>query len=77
VNETREDLTIFDEATGEQFRLVFPGAPLGDTEWQACLAALERITPPPAFVIASGSLPPGVPPDFYRRVVQASNAQSK
>lgn len=76
-NETREDLTIFDEATGEQFRLVFPGAPLSDGEWQACLAALERIAPPPAFVIASGSLPPGVPPDFYRRVVQAAKAQSK
>src|SRR5665647_87528 len=77
LNDTREDLTIFDETTREQFRLVFPGAPLSDSEWQACLASLGRITPPPAFVIASGSLPAGVPPDFYGRVVQASKAPSK
>ena len=29
-NETREDLTVFDETTREQFRFVFPGAPLGE-----------------------------------------------
>jgi len=76
-NDTREDLTIFDETTREQFRLVFPGAPLGDLEWRACLESLARIKPPPAFVIASGSLPAGVPPDFYGGVVRASNAHSK
>jgi 6-phosphofructokinase 2 len=76
-NDTREDLTIFDETTREQFRLVFPGAPLGDLEWRACLESLARIKPPPAFVIASGSLPAGVPPDFYGGVARASNAQSK
>lgn len=76
-NETREDLTIFDEATREQYRLVFPGAPLNDLEWKECLASLARIKPPPAFVIASGSLPAGVPDDFYGRVAQACKAHSK
>ena len=76
-NDTREDITIFDETTREQFRLVFPGAPLSDIESQECLAAVARITPPPAFVIASGSLPAGVSHDFYGKVVQASNAHSK
>jgi 6-phosphofructokinase 2 len=76
-NDTREDITIFDETTREQFRLVFPGAPLSDIEWQECLGAIARITPPPAFVIASGSLPAGVPHDFYGRVAQASKAHSK
>ena len=77
MNDTREDLTIFDETTREQFRLVFPGAPLSDGEWQACLASLARITPAPAFVIASGSLPAGVPRDFFGKVAQASNAHSR
>ena len=76
-NDTREDITIFDETTREQFRLVFPGAPLSDIEWQECLASIARITPQPAFVIASGSLPAGVPHDFFGRVVQASKADSK
>ncbi len=77
LNDTREDITIFDETTREQFRLVFPGAPLSDIEWQECLGAIARITPPPAFVIASGSLPAGVPHDFFGRVAQASKAHSK
>ena len=76
-NETREDLTVFDEATRAQYRLVFPGAALHDGEWRECLASLARIKPPPAFVIASGSLPAGVPEDFYGRVAQASKAHSK
>ena len=77
LNDTREDLTIFDETTREQFRLVFPGAPLSDVEWQECLGSLARIAPPPVFVIASGSLPAGVPLDFFGRVAQASKALSK
>jgi 6-phosphofructokinase 2 len=77
LNDTREDITIFDETTREQFRLVFPGAPVSDVEWQECLTAIARITPQPAFVIASGSLPAGVPHDFFGRVVQASKAPSK
>lgn len=76
-NETRQDLTVFDETTREQFRFVFPGAPLGDIEWQQCLASLARIEPRPAYVIASGSLPAGVPDDFYGRLVLASKADSK
>jgi len=76
-NETREDLTVFDETTREQFRFVFPGAPLGESEWQECLEAIARIEPRPAFVIASGSLPAGVPEDFYGRLAQASKAHSK
>lgn len=76
-NDTREDLTVFDETTREQFRLVFPGAPLDESEWRECLAAVARIEPRPAFVIASGSLPAGVPDDFYGRLAQACGTHSK
>lgn len=76
-NETREDVTVFEGATHEQFRFVFPGTPLSDMEWQECLASIGRITPPPAFVIASGSLPPGVPENFFGLLARACNAHSK
>ncbi|WP_291560920.1 1-phosphofructokinase family hexose kinase [Bradyrhizobium sp.] len=76
-NDTREDITIFDETTREQFRLVFPGAPLNDIEWRDCLGSMTRITPQPAYIIASGSVPAGVPHDFFGRVAQASKAHSK
>ena len=72
-NDTREDITIFDETTREQFRLVFPGAQLCDIEWQECLGSIARITPAPTFVIASGSVPAGVPHDFLSRVAQANS----
>jgi 6-phosphofructokinase 2 len=72
LHETREDITIFDETTREQFRLVFPGAALSEVEWQNCLGSIARIQPQPAFVIASGSLPAGVPHDFFGRVAQAA-----
>ena len=77
LNDTREDITIFDETTREQFRLVFPGAPLSDIEWRECLGSIARIKPQPAFVIASGSLPAGAPHDFFGRVAEASKAHSK
>jgi 6-phosphofructokinase 2 len=76
-NETREDLTVFDETTRAQFRFVFPGAPLDEIEWRECLESVARIRPRPAFVIASGSLPAGVPDDFYGRLARASKAHSK
>ncbi|MBX9649523.1 MAG: 1-phosphofructokinase family hexose kinase, partial [Xanthobacteraceae bacterium] len=72
-NDTREDITIFDETTRDQFRLVFPGAPLSDIEWQECLDSIACITPAPTFVIASGSVPAGVPHDFLGRLAQANS----
>lgn len=76
-NDTREDITVFDETTREQFRLVFPGASLSEFEWQQCLDAVTRISSEAAFVIASGSLPPGIPVDFYGRVVRASKGAAR
>ncbi|HEY0329057.1 MAG TPA: 1-phosphofructokinase family hexose kinase [Rhodopseudomonas sp.] len=70
--ETREDFTVFEESTRQQFRFMMPGSPLAETEWsqliQATLAGL------PGFIIASGSVPPGAPEDFFGRIVQAGAA---
>jgi len=76
-NATREDITVFDETSREQFRLVFPGAFLSQFELQQCLDAIARVSPQAGFVIASGSLPPGAPADFYGRVARASNGAAK
>jgi 6-phosphofructokinase 2 len=68
VEETREDFTVTDESVGRQYRFVLPGPVLQEQEWEACLSALRAIRPTPQIVVASGSLPPGVPSDFYARV---------
>jgi 6-phosphofructokinase 2 len=63
--ETREDFSISEQSSGQQYRFVLPGSPLRETEWRACLDALAASTPPPKFIVGSGSLPPAVPDDFY------------
>ena len=62
---TRENLNAREEETGRQFRFVMPGPRLSVSEWRACLEEVARIRPFPEFLVASGSLPPGVPEDFY------------
>ena len=69
--ETREDFTVHERATDLQYRLVLPGPQLTEQEWRACLAAFSSLDQRARFVVGSGSLPPGVPDDFYGRVAQA------
>jgi 6-phosphofructokinase 2 len=65
---TRENLNVLEQVSGRQFRFCMPGPTLEETEWPVFLDWLRQLEPPPAFVVASGSLPPGVPVDFYARV---------
>jgi 6-phosphofructokinase 2 len=67
--ETREDFTVLEEASGKQYRFILPGAPMREGEWRACLEAV-RGAGAARFIVASGSLPPGVPDDFYARIAR-------
>lgn len=67
---TRENQAIYEDATGRQFRFGMPGPELKEEEWRKCLDQVFQLDPNPEFVVASGSLPPGVPTDFYRRMAQ-------
>lgn len=67
---TRQSFTVDELSTGKQFRFVLEGPEVSEPEWRACLAALEQAIPHGGYVVASGSLPPGVPVDFYARVAR-------
>jgi 6-phosphofructokinase 2 len=67
---TRENLNASETVTRRQFRFLMPGPVLGEAEWQATLALLTGLAPCPRFLVVSGSLPPGVPADFYARVAE-------
>jgi 6-phosphofructokinase 2 len=69
--DTREDLAVVESETGQQYRFVLPGPALAETEWRACIDALAAPDIKPRFLVASGSLPPGVPDDFYANLVEA------
>jgi len=64
---TRENVHIVEERSGQQFRFGMPGPNVRDEEWQRSLHELRRLDPAPDFLVASGSLAPGMPRDFYRR----------
>ncbi|MBB3036736.1 1-phosphofructokinase family hexose kinase [Hoyosella altamirensis] len=66
---TREGITVNETSTGKQYRFVLPGPELATTEQEECLAAVAEECVRAEFVVASGSLPPGVETGFYSRVV--------
>jgi 6-phosphofructokinase 2 len=67
---TRESFTVDERSTGTQYRFVLEGPTLSEEEWRACLDFVGQAVEAGGYVVASGSLPPGVPEDFYARVVR-------
>jgi 6-phosphofructokinase 2 len=67
---TRESVTVNDEGSGLQYRFVLPGPNISIDEQTQCLDVLRAAPRSVEFVVASGSLPPGVPDDFYQRVAE-------
>lgn len=67
---TRQNFTAADESIGEEFRFVLPGPTLTESEWRACVDALFASESPPDYLVLSGSLPPGVPDDFYAQIAR-------
>jgi 6-phosphofructokinase 2 len=66
----RESLVILEEFSSLQYRFGMPGPEFQEQEWQQSLYALSAVEPTPDYLVASGSLPPGVPTDFYARVAR-------
>ena len=73
--ETRENFTAYEIDSGQQYRFVLPGATLHRAEWEACLDRLVTLPDRPKFVVVSGSVPPGVPDDFFARAVKEAKRQ--
>ncbi len=67
---TRESFTVDETSTGEQFRFVLQGPTLREPEWRACMSVVGDHLPVGGFLVASGSLPPGVPVDFYAQLAR-------
>lgn len=66
--ETRENVTISETEGNKQYRLVLDGPTISAETQEKVLQALRAIDPFPETVVASGSLPPGVPDDFFARI---------
>jgi 6-phosphofructokinase 2 len=72
---TRTNLTVVEESTGLQFRFGMVSPPIQESEWQFCLKILEQQLDFD-YIIASGSIPPEVPKDFFGRVAAIAKAKN-
>ena len=73
--DTRENFTAHELSSGRDFRFVLPGPVMTAPEWQACLDHVSALDAFPPYLVASGSLPPGVPDDFYARLARLAKAR--
>jgi 6-phosphofructokinase 2 len=69
---TRENLYVLEQESRQQFRFIMPGPPLEEGEWHSCLEYIARLPEKPTYLVASGSLPPGIPDDFYGRLARVA-----
>lgn len=71
---TRESLAITESSTSSQYRISMPGPSITDTAplRRAVLAAAEGAT----IVVVSGSLPPGIAPDFLVELIDDLDART-
>jgi 6-phosphofructokinase 2 len=65
---TRVSHTVYERSSGQEYRFVPQGPAIHEDEWQACLRELESLEFD--YLVASGSLPEGVPDDFYACVAR-------
>ncbi|HEY5967857.1 MAG TPA: 1-phosphofructokinase family hexose kinase [Chitinophagaceae bacterium] len=74
-NPLRENVIVFEESSNNQFRFGFPGAKLLEHEWVQCIDAINEIADA-EFLVASGSLPEGVPDDIFARLATISKKKN-
>lgn len=74
-NDTRQDLTIFENTTGRQYRFTMPGPEVKEEEAAGVIEKVKQLNPD--FLVLSGSLPPGVPRDFYATIIKECSRETK
>lgn len=67
---TRQNLTVFEETSTQQYRFGMPGPEISAAEAERCLRTISEIDPAPDYLVLSGSLPPGCDPGIYARIAR-------
>ncbi|MEN9569680.1 MAG: hypothetical protein RL172_911 [Bacteroidota bacterium] len=70
--ETRENWIVNESENAEQYRFTFPGRKVEEAMIYQLVDEIRNFAP--SFVVASGSMPPGLPDHFYGLIVK--NAKS-
>ncbi|MGY5850280.1 1-phosphofructokinase family hexose kinase [Salegentibacter sp. F14] len=75
-NNTRENLMVLETSTGDQYRFGMPGAMLGQGALQQCLDIIKNLPGQVEYLVASGSLPPDAPDDFYGTLAEIAKSKN-
>jgi len=70
--ETRENWIVHETSTNAQYRFTFPGREVQEDTIKALVDQIRAFAP--SYVVASGSLPPGLPDYFYGLIVKNAAA---
>ena len=74
-NETKENFVILDELSNKEYRFGMPNNEIFENEWQDFIKIITNHKSVD-FIIASGSLPPGIPDDIYTQLSEISKAKN-
>lgn len=67
-SETRQNFIVVESSSNQQFRFGMPGTKISPQETQLILTAIEKLSGKMDYIVASGSLPPGINSDFYAKI---------
>jgi 6-phosphofructokinase 2 len=70
--EIRSNFIIADEAECSQTRIDAPGPQIMRHELQKLVQKVKHISPKPDYLVFAGSVPPSVPNDIYRQLIEAA-----
>ena len=70
---TRESLNVEELASGKQYRFILPGPEISAEDQERCLDELAVAARQASYIVASGSLPPGVAENYYARAAQLAD----
>lgn len=71
--QTRVAFNAHETSSNKEYRFIAPGPEVAESEWQAMLDLLADARCD--YLVASGSLPPGVPDNFYAMLAERANVQ--
>lgn len=66
----RENLLVYSKNTDENYRITMAGPEMDKRDWQQILDEIKKLNQKPEYIVASGSLPIGVPDDFYAQLAK-------
>ena len=70
---TRICIMVFERSSGQEFRVVPPGPEVTQSDLERCLNTLSTLDAD--YLVATGSLPRGVPRDFYAHLARLAKAR--